>query len=241
MAEPTTLSDLINLYRDHGDMKLESAKQFGDVKEEIAKIGTESIKEGLKSTSDIRMEGVSHTNEIIKENLKSIGSEADRLSGQQSAYYIASQSEANAVARDVAAQKASTDAMFASLVTAVQTTSEKTAAAAALESAKTAQMLALGHAALSKDIYQEGSETRRLLNELKVADLNRQLIERNSELSEHRHEARHWRGNFDQAQYQGLSSQLQALNSQFSETRQGMVNFGTMAGVGQTSTANNVR
>jgi len=38
-----------------------------------------------------------------------------------------------------------------------------------------------------------------------------------------------------------LQNQMQNFNSQLSETRQGMVNFGTMAGVGQTSTNNNVR
>ena len=32
-----------------------------------------------------------------------------------------------------------------------------------------------------------------------------------------------------------LASQIQNIGSQVSETRQGMVNFGTMAGVGQTS------
>ena len=71
--------------------------------------------------------------------------------------------------------------------------------------------------------------------------LNRQLVERAAEIVEERGHARHWRGHYDQAQFASLTSQLQAFQSQLAETRQGMVNFGTMAGVGQTSTANNVR
>ena len=78
------------------------------------------------------------------------------------------------------------------------------------------------------------------MNELNSNDLNRMLIERNAEIVEERHAARHWRGNFDQSQFAALNNQLQTFGSQLQETRQGMVNFGTMAGVGQTSSSNNV-
>lgn len=90
-------------------------------------------------------------------------------------------------------------------------------------------------------VKQDGERTRSQIRENNDAALNRMLIERNAEIVEERHHARHWRGNFDQAQFQALQSQLQAFQSQLQETRQGMVNFGTMAGVGQTSTSNNVR
>jgi hypothetical protein len=52
---------------------------------------------------------------------------------------------------------------------------------------------------------------------------------------------RYWYGRHGDGQFAAISSQLQAFQSQLQETRQGMVNFGTMAGVGQTSTSNNVR
>lgn len=94
---------------------------------------------------------------------------------------------------------------------------------------------------LSDKIDDGNIKTRELINELKYGDLNRALIERNSELVEERFGRRHWRHFADQGQWQALNSQLQAFQSQLQETRQGMVNFGTMAGVGQTSTSNNVR
>ena len=83
-----------------------------------------------------------------------------------------------------------------------------------------------------------------MINDLKYQDLNRGLIERNTALVEAVGDGRYWRhrGYLDQGQNQfaQLQTQLQAFGSQLQETRQGMVNFGTMAGVGQTSSSNNV-
>ena len=98
---------------------------------------------------------------------------------------------------------------------------------------------------LSDKIYMDGEKTRALINDLKYHDLNRGLVERNAELVECESDRRHWRHRAEQNQFQGqwaqLQSQIQAFASQLQETRQGMVNFGTMAGVGQSSTSNNVR
>lgn len=88
-------------------------------------------------------------------------------------------------------------------------------------------------------VAADGEKTRSLINDLKYQDLNRALIERNAELVEERHHGRRWFDNYNQAQWAALNSQVQALNSQFADARQGMVNFGTMAGVGQTSSQNN--
>jgi hypothetical protein len=95
---------------------------------------------------------------------------------------------------------------------------------------------------LADKIESENDKTRALINDLKYGDLNRELIERNSLLVEERFGRRWYRdqGQF-QSQFAALQQQVQAFNSQLQETRQGMVNFGTMAGVGQTSTSNNVR
>jgi hypothetical protein len=109
---------------------------------------------------------------------------------------------------------------------------------------------------LADKIAAEGEKTRTLLNEHKYHDLNRALVERQSELvnceqDRCRYNDNWWDARFGQyqsqagAQFAAMQSQLQSMNqnfnSQLSETRQGMVNFGTMAGVGQTSSANNVR
>ena len=71
--------------------------------------------------------------------------------------------------------------------------------------------------------------------------VHRALIERNAELVEERHHAHRWHDRYEAGQWQALSNQMQAFQSQLATTTQGMVNFGTMAGVGQSSTANNVR
>jgi hypothetical protein len=105
---------------------------------------------------------------------------------------------------------------------------------------------------LSDKIAVDGDKTRTLINDLKYHDLNRGLVERNTELVNCEQDRRHYRDRWDdarfnqiQAGFQGqwaqLQSQIQAFQSQLQETRQGMVNFGTMAGVGQSSTSNNVR
>lgn len=112
---------------------------------------------------------------------------------------------------------------------------------AEINSLKTQIELAKQSTYISDKIDADGEKTRALINNLKEQDLNRMLVERNAELVEALAERRHWRHYADQGQWQSLASQLQAFQSQLQETRQGMVNFGTMAGVGQTSTSNNVR
>lgn len=96
-------------------------------------------------------------------------------------------------------------------------------------------------ATVLETVKQDGERTRDSIRRNNDDMLNRLLIERNADLVSERWHGRHWRGMYDQAQYAALSNQMQNFDSQLSEARQGMVNFGTMAGVGQTSTANNVR
>jgi hypothetical protein len=109
---------------------------------------------------------------------------------------------------------------------------------------------------LADKIVNDGEKTRALMNDLKYHDLNRALVERQTALVNCEQDNRHWGHRYDDArwnqmqgqwgtQFAAMQSQLQSMsqnfNSQLSEARQGMVNFGTMAGVGQTSTNNNVR
>lgn len=112
---------------------------------------------------------------------------------------------------------------------------------AEINALKTQIELAKQSTYLSDKIDGQAEKTRELINSLNDAGLNRQLVERNTELVAALDDGRFWRGRYDQGQWQALNSQLQAFQSQLQETRQGMVNFGTMAGVGQTSTSNNVR
>ncbi len=202
--------------------------------------------------SDIRREASEHTDEIVREGLKeafairgdvkdsrhdildSTGGNTDRLSDQATQYYIAQAQNANEAARDLASLKVLTDANTSRISTELALNIERAAAASALSAEKIATAMALGQSQLSKEIFYDGQKTRDLINDQKYHDLNRMLLERDGEV-------RHWRGHYDVAQFQSLQSQLAAFQSQLQETRQGMVNFGTMAGVGQTSTSNNVR
>lgn len=217
----------------------------------------------LAGVSDVRREGAEHTNEIVKEGLKAswagvdatkdarynviseVDRQADRLDGQASAYYIAGQQNAVEAARDLAGLKVLTDANAQRYSVELALNIEKTAAASALAAEKIATAVALGQSQLSKEIFADGQKTRDLINDLKYHDMNRALVERNTELVSFDQDRRHYRDRWYDSQYQGqwaqLQSQVQAFQSQLQETRQGMVNFGTMAGVGQTSTSNNVR
>jgi hypothetical protein len=100
---------------------------------------------------------------------------------------------------------------------------------------------------LSDKIDAENEKTRALINDLKYHDLNRGLVERNTELVCCEQDRKSYRDRWFDSQFQGqwaqLQSQVQAFQSQLQETRLGMVNFGTMSGQSgqQTSTSNNVR
>jgi len=93
---------------------------------------------------------------------------------------------------------------------------------------------------ISDKIDADGEKTRALVNSLKEQELNRILIERNSELIEERFGRRFWYHGANQGQWASLNSQLQAFQSQLSDARNSMVNFGTQLGVGQRATSNNV-
>ncbi len=158
------------------------------------------------------------------------GDEADRIRAQATAYFIAQQTRA---CNDVAALQAALAGLATSSAVSIE--------AARAAGDKAASATALAQALTGQQIVADGNATRALINELKMDQLNRELIERNAALVECRHDGRYWQGQFNNSQYSQLVSQVNALNSQMTETRQGMVNFGTMAGVGQSSTSNNVR
>lgn len=179
----------------------------------------------FNAISDVRREAAEHTNEIVRESLK--GDYNTASSVKDARFDINSRVEGVhqsmsdrffAIGRDLADVRAQ-------LVQAIQSSAN----ASEINALKT--QLA---------IKEDGEKTRAVIAANNNEALNRMLIERNAEIVEERHHARHWRGHYDQGQWAALNSQLQAFQSSLAETRQGMVNFGTMAGVGQTSTTNQV-
>ena len=112
---------------------------------------------------------------------------------------------------------------------------------AEINALKTQIELAKQSTYLSDKIDAGNQQTQALIRQLNDDSLNRQLVERNTELVGALEGGRYWWGRHNDGQFNAVASQLQAFQSQLQETRQGMVNFGTMAGVGQSSTSNNVR
>ena len=200
-------------------IQLENMKGFDRVNADVLRVGGEIVKEGLK--------GDFNTQKAITDSLAQVSNQVDAFEDVSNAAFMQ-------IARDTADLRAQ-------VIQAIDTTkmaTELNALKGIIEGQKNTQFLA-------DKIGNEGDRTRALINDLKYHDLNRNLVERNAELVEERFGRRYWRNLSDQNQYGGqfaqLQTQIQAFASQLQETRQGMVNFGTMAGVGQSSTSNNVR
>lgn len=269
MAEVSSY-DFCALHQDHGDIRRESAAGFADVRYNVAEragdirrevqTGIGDVRFNLaERAGDIRREGAEHTNEIIKESIKGdcelrgdikdarydlsdrVGNSADRIADRIAEHDAKVADRFFAVGRDTMDLRAQVTGLgyqvrdgFVAAAKDVELNALKTQ----LDAKQNTQYL-------GDKIVAENEKTRALINDLKNSDQNRMLIERNAEIVEHRHYGHHWRGAWDQSQWQSLNQQLASqtanFNSQLSEARQGMVNFGTMAGVGQSSTNNNVR
>jgi hypothetical protein len=201
---------------------------FSDVRRENAKEASDSRTASARQAFDVN---------------DRVGSEADRVVAQDTAYFIAGQSQNFSNATALAALKAGTDMQFANTLAAINQAATSGQAATALEGAKTAAASALGQALIGSTIVADGNATRALINTLKMEELNRVLAERNAEIIEHRGDSRHYRDNYANSQTNALSSQINALHSQFQAATQGTVNFGTMSGSAgtQASTNNTVR
>jgi hypothetical protein len=194
--------------------------------------------------SDIRRESEVHTNEIIKEGMKGDFTTQSGINGleransqQIDAFEDVVNAQFMTVARDtqdIRAQVISAQqAMVAGFMGAAKD--------AEINALKTQIELAKQSTYLSDKIDAGNQITQNLIRQLNDDSLNRQLVERNTELVGALEGGRYWWGRHNDGQFNAVASQLQAFQSQLQETRQGMVNFGTMAGVGQSSTSNNVR
>lgn len=238
-----------------GDIRRDVAKEAHDLSNQIGDGFCETDSKVLETGSSIRREAAEHTNEIVKEGLKGdfntrgdikdarydlvnrIGDSADRVVDRLQEHDAKVADRFFTVGRDLMDLRQGQ----ATLAKDVE-----------LQALKTQLDAKENTRYLNDKITLDGEKTRALINDLKYHDLNRGLVERNTELVNCEQDRRHWHdryhdSRFDQIQagFQGqwaqLQSQIQAFQSQLQETRQGMVNFGTMAGVGQSSTSNNVR
>jgi hypothetical protein len=223
------------------DIRREQSVGFGEVKYAVA-TGNDVVNRDILKTGH--------------EVADKVDEAADKIQQRQADFYIASQARDFDTSRDISALRAQIDMANQKLSTEILLATEKAATATALESAKVAAAIALGQSQISKEIAEskyetskqisyENEKTRDLINSLKNDELNRLLIERNTDINSIRGDYWAARDGLFNSQFAALSSQVNAqfnaLNSQVAETRQGMVNFGTMAGVGQSSTSNAVR
>jgi hypothetical protein len=219
------------------DVRFEQQRQTADVLRQLGADTNEIVKEGLKgdyNTQGAIKDARFDINQRVSDSAARLTADVDRNADRlDTRFFDVARDTQDIRAQIISAQQA----MVAGFLGAGKD--------AEINALKTQMELAKQSTYLSDKIDADGEKTRALVNSLKEQDLNRMLIERNTLLSEERFGRRHWRGLYDTNQFQGqwaaLNSQLQAFQSQLQETRQGMVNFGTMAGVGQSSTSNNVR
>lgn len=225
------------LSNQHSDIRFEQQEQAAEIRYDVGLGVNEVVKEGLK--------GDFNTVNAIKdsrfETVSRVENNADRIERAVNTTHVDMMDRFFDIGRESADNRAQITAL------GFQVRDGFAQAASVMENAVLKNEIA-GHKNtqyLSDKISADGDRTRALINDLKYHDLNRALVERNAELVEEREGRRHWRHYADQAQYQGqwaaLQSQIQAFASQLQETRQGINNFGTMAGVGMTSTNNSVR
>jgi hypothetical protein len=249
-----------------GDIRREQADGFADIRYGIATntadIRGEVASEHCKTNDIVRQEGqenVMATKDALFNLATSVGDGTDRVlsHSEVSADRIVdrvTELRGNMADRffdvgrdtqDIRAQIISAQQAMVAGFLGVSKDTELAALKTQLDSKQNTQYLA-------DKLVGDGEKTRALINDLKYHDLNRGLVERNSALLNCEQDRAHCRDRYydarwDQTQNQfagqwaQLQSQIQAFQSQLQETRQGMVNFGTMAGVGQTSTSNNVR
>ena len=217
-----------------------------DIRRENAQYSADGRATTLAAASDVRRETAKEASDVTDAvktaawaNSDRTGTEADRVVAQDTAYFIASQSQNFTNATALAALKAGTDMQFANTLGAINQAAQAGQAATALEGAKTAAAIALGQALLGQQVVNDGNATRALMNTLKMDELNRLLGERNAEIIEQRGDSRYYKDGMQNVQTNALSSQINALHSQFQAATQGTVNFGTMSGSAGTSSSTN--
>ena len=188
--------------------------------------------EQMKQASDIQIEANKNAHDIIS----SAGNNTDTLTAQLSSHQMSIADRLFALGRDTQDVRAQLVSQQQQLVAGFATAAKDSE----INALKNQVEMQKQTTYVSDKIDADGEKTRALINDLKYNDLNRALVERNSELVEERWGRRYWRDFAGQSQVASLQSQLQAFGSQLNDTRNSMVNFGTQLGVGQRATSNNV-
>jgi hypothetical protein len=236
--------DTIMLSKDHSDIRREIGVAACDINKNVSFEGQENVIATKDSRHDVLQAVDASKDYLASQN----NAETDRIVDRIVETRDVMNSRFFDVGRDTQDLKAQIVSQQQQLVAGflgVAKDTELNALKVQLDAAKNTSFLA-------EKISTDGDKTRALINDLKYHDLSRGLVERNTALVNCEQDVKWCRdkwldGRFDQyqAQFAGqwaqLQSQIQAFQSQLQETRQGMVNFGTMAGVGQSSTSNNVR
>ncbi len=202
--------------------RYEVAKEFNDVDSGIRESTNEIVKEGLKG--DYATQG------SIKDARFDINSRVSDISKEVDNRFF----DVGRDTQDIRAQIISAQQYMVAGFLGVSKDAE-------INALKTQVELAKQSTYLSDKIDAGNQATQALIRQLSDDSLNRQLVERNTELVGALEGGRYWYGRHSDGQFNAVASQLNAFQSQLQETRQGMVNFGTMRGVDQTSTSNNVR
>jgi hypothetical protein len=232
------------------DIRREGAVERGEIRYDVATRAGDIRREQEAGFGGIRYAIAEHSEDTNRDVLTSgyqtrdkVDSVGDAILQRSADFFIAEQSRDFDMGRDLSDLKAT-----------VLMGNQKTAGDIALAQAQTGKEILesrLEITNLSRDLARqigaENEKTRDLIHTLKNDELNRLLIERNTDLTHCRHDYWGARDGLFNTQFAALSSQvnsqLNALNSQVAETRQGLVNFGTMAGNAgqQSSTSNQVR
>ena len=233
MADTTSTDPFTNLYLDHAA-----------IRRDIAVDTSELMKEGLKEAYNTRGD-VKDTRFDIASRIN--GSQAE-LSRQLDAIDDTLSAQLVTISRESADNRAQI------LALGFQVRDGNTALAKDVELNSLKGMLDAqkNTTYLSDKISIDGEKTRALINDLQFNDLNRSLVERGAALVALESDNRHWGHRLDDVRWAGhrdifgaqvaqLSSMMQNVNSQISETKQGMVNFGRMSDVSQGASANTVR
>jgi len=200
------------------DVRREAVEHASQIRRDVA-YESGATREQVSTKTDLLNDAIKSSSWAVSDK---IYDQAERGVAQATNYFIASTQQLSAHNTELAKVAAAQASGFTDLADRIATYSE-------INSLKAQQA-----------VVNDGEKTRALINDLKNADLNRMLIERNSDVNFYRSEADRWEGYYGNGQFASLASQINALGSQLSETRQGLYNFGTMAGVGQSSTSNQV-
>lgn len=229
--------DVSTLLMEDANIRREIARDAGDIRRDLGADTADIRRDLAKDTCDA-IDAVKTSSWAVSDR---VGTEADRVVAQDTAYFIATQKGLDDVRLNLSHLEGFQEASTERLNTAIQLAAAKTDGNVTLYGERGIGKTELAQAVLSHKIESDGAATRQLLNQLKMDELNRQLNERHTSLVECREHARHGHDAFTASQFAAMQTAIQNLNSQVNETRQGMVNFGTMLGVGQSSTSNNVR